>query len=106
MHANPSCDLGEILMLLGTMHAKLSQKCLSIPRGVLHALARAETICPGTSKLAYWRVQLSTASKVGRRGVGTATASIEASLLVGDISDPPAKMVPFMLADELCRPPA
>jgi hypothetical protein len=40
------------------------------------------------------------------RGAGTATASIEASLLAGDISDPPAKMLPFMLADELCRPPA
>jgi hypothetical protein len=62
-------------------------------------------VCPGTSKLACWRVQLPTASKVGCRGVGT-TASIEASLLAGDISDPPAKMVPFMLADELCRPPA
>jgi hypothetical protein len=67
---------------------------------------RPETICPGTSKLVCWRVQLSTASKVGRRGAGTATASIEASLLTGDISDPPAKMVPFMLADELCRQPA
>jgi hypothetical protein len=67
---------------------------------------RLETICPGTSKIACWRVQLSTASKVGCRGAGTATASIEASLLVGDISHPPAQMVPFMLADELCRPPA
>jgi hypothetical protein len=65
-----------------------------------------ETICPGTSKLAYWRVQLSTATKVGRRGAGSATASIEASLLAGDISHPPAQMIPFMLADELCRPPA
>jgi hypothetical protein len=34
---------------------------------------------------------------VGRRGTGTASASIEASLLAGDISDPPAQMVPFML---------
>jgi hypothetical protein len=66
----------------------------------------SETICPDTSKLACWRVQLSTASKVGRRGAGTATASIEASLLADDISYPPAKMLPFMLADELCRPPA
>jgi hypothetical protein len=64
-----------------------------------------ETICPSTSKLACWRVQLSTTRKVGRRGAGTATASIEASLLAGDISHPPAQMVPFMLADELCRPP-
>jgi hypothetical protein len=71
-----------------------------------HLITGPETICPGTSKLACWRVQLSTASKVGRRGAGTATTSIEASLLAGDISDPPAKMVPFMLADELCRPPA
>jgi hypothetical protein len=54
---------------------------------------RQETICPGTSKLACWRVQLSTASKVGRRGAGTATASIEASLLAGDISDPPTSYV-------------
>jgi hypothetical protein len=67
---------------------------------------RSEMICPGTSKLACWRVQLSTASKVGRRGAGTATASIEASLLAGNINHPPAQMVPFMLADELCRPPA
>jgi hypothetical protein len=28
---------------------------------------RPETICPSTSKLACWRVQLSTASKVERR---------------------------------------
>jgi hypothetical protein len=67
---------------------------------------RPETICPGTRKLACWRVQLSTASKVGHRGAGTATASIEASLLAGDIIHPPAQMVLFMLADELCRPPA
>jgi hypothetical protein len=51
-------------------------------------------------------VQLSTVSKVGHRGAGTATANIEASLLAGDISHLPAQMVPFMLADELCRPPA
>jgi hypothetical protein len=61
-------------------------------------------ICPGTNKLACWQVQLSTASKVGRRGAGTATASVEASLLAGDIIHPSAQMVPFMLADELCRP--
>jgi hypothetical protein len=67
---------------------------------------RLETICPGTSKLSCWRVQLSTASKVGRRGAGSATANIEASLLAGDISHPPAQMVPFVLADKLCRPPA
>jgi hypothetical protein len=67
---------------------------------------RPEMICPGSSKLACWRVQLSTASKVGRWGAGPATASTEASLLAGDISHPPAQMVPFMLADELCRPPA
>jgi hypothetical protein len=67
---------------------------------------RPETICPGISKLAYWRVQLATASKVGRRGAEPATANIEASVLAGDISHPPALMVPFMLADELCRPPA
>jgi hypothetical protein len=73
----------------------------------LHGLVtRPETICLGTSKLACWRVQLSTATKVGRRGAGSATASIEASLLAGDISHPPAQMIPFMLADELCRPPA
>jgi hypothetical protein len=54
---------------------------------------RPEVICPGTSKLACWRVQLSTASKVGRRGAGTATTSIEASLLAGDIIHPPAQMV-------------
>jgi hypothetical protein len=47
---------------------------------------RPETICPGTSKLACWRVQQSTASKVGRRGAGIATTNIEASLLAGDIS--------------------
>jgi hypothetical protein len=67
---------------------------------------RPETICRGTSKLACWRVQLSTASKVGRRGAGTATASIEASLLAGYITHPPAQIVPFILANELCRPPA
>jgi hypothetical protein len=83
-------------------------ECNTQGRGALAKgnFTRPETICPGTSKLACWRVQLSTASKVGRRGTGTATASIEASLLAGDISDPPAKMVPFMLADELCWPPA
>jgi hypothetical protein len=52
---------------------------------------RPETICPRTSKLACWRVQLSIASKVGRRGAGPATASIEASLLAGDISYPLAQ---------------
>jgi hypothetical protein len=72
-----------------------------------------ETICPGTSKLACWRVQLSTASEVGCRGAGTATVSIEASLLVGDISDPPAKMVlstasteGLVGADNISQPPA
>jgi hypothetical protein len=49
---------------------------------------------------------LATASTVGRSGAGLATASIEASLLADDISHPPAQMVPFMLAGELCRPPA
>jgi hypothetical protein len=67
---------------------------------------RSEAICPRTSKLACWQVQLWTASKVGRRAAGSATASIEASLLAGDIIHPPAQMVLFMLADELCRPPA
>jgi hypothetical protein len=36
--------------------------------GAFEMITRPETICPGTSKLACWRVQLSTASKVGRRG--------------------------------------
>jgi hypothetical protein len=52
-------------------------------------LTRPEMICPGTSKLACWRVQLSTASKVGRRGARPATASIEASLLEGELCRPP-----------------
>jgi hypothetical protein len=72
----------------------------------LAAATRPETICPGTSKLACWRVQLATASKVGRRGAGPATASIEASVQAGDISHPLAQMVPFILASKLCRPPA
>jgi hypothetical protein len=87
---------------------RFSALCFDLEGGSACAgeATRPETICPGTRKLMCWRVQQSTASKVGRRGAGTATASIEASLLAGDISDPPAKMLPFMLANELCRPPA
>jgi hypothetical protein len=47
------------------------------------AHTRPETICPGTSKLACWQVQLSTASKVGRRGAGTATASTNGTIYAG-----------------------
>jgi hypothetical protein len=82
-----------------------TQKFLIEVPGIL-ANTRPETICPGTSKLACWRVQLATASIVGRRGAGPATASIEASVLASDISHPPAQMVPFMLAGELYRLPA
>jgi hypothetical protein len=105
------------LLLLGSRHTVLYSSGLSgtsqqyfYLRANQHRTnqhyTRPETICPGTGKLACWRVQLSTASKVGRRGAGIATASIEASLLAGDIIHLPAQMVPFMLADELCRLPA
>jgi hypothetical protein len=43
---------------------------------------------------------------VVRRGAGSATASIEGLVWAGDISHPPAQMVPFMLAGGLCRLPA
>jgi hypothetical protein len=83
---------------------------------------RTETICPGTSKLACWRVQLATASTVGRRGAGPATANTNGAIYAGGrvmstasieglvgavyISHPPAQMVPFLLAGGLYRPPA
>jgi hypothetical protein len=41
-----------------------------------------------------------------RRGAGPTTAIIEVLVLAGDISHPPAQMIPFMLAVGLCRPPA
>jgi hypothetical protein len=77
-----------------------------IATDVVVGVTRLETICPSTSKLVCWRVQLATASKVGHRGAGPTTASIQASVLAGDINHPPSQMVPFILAGELCRPPA
>jgi hypothetical protein len=112
----------------------LHKLCSTELRG---STTRPKMICPGTSKLACWRVQLWTASKVGRRGDGTATAqhwsitaggrhnppastngtiyaggrvmstaSIEALVGAAYISQPPAQMVPFLLARGLYRPPA
>jgi hypothetical protein len=42
----------------------------------------------------------------GERGVSFTPASSEGTILVGDISHPPAQMVLFVLAGGICRPPA
>jgi hypothetical protein len=65
----------------------------------------------------YWHIEISmlagvmgTRQHYGERGVGFTPASSEDLVLAGNISHPPPQMAPqmvqFVLAGDLCRPPA
>jgi hypothetical protein len=71
----------------------------------LRSSTKPETFCTGTKKLACRQVQLAPARTMVHTGVGSASASNEGVVLWDNISHSLAKMVPFVLAGDLCRLP-